>query len=308
MKEKQNKKKIFVTGASGMLGTTLYKVFTEADFQIISTDINPLDSWTLKLDVRDKKNVKSYIKKFLPDFVFNLAALTDLEYCETHSKEAYETNADGLRNVALVCKEFDIPLVHISTVGVFDGKKNSPYIEDDIPNPVNIYGKSKYEAEILLPKILNNYFIFRAGWMMGSGERDKKFVKKVLDLIDAGQKTIYGLNDMLGNPTYVLDFSKAILQMISSNDFGLYNMAGEGYCSRYDVAVKMIDFLGLKDVKVNPVSEDFFKKQFFASRPKFEVIESKKLHDRGLRLMRHWEQALEDYLKTYFMERYCDKR
>lgn len=305
---KQSKKKVLVTGASGMLGTTLYQVFKQAGFLVISTDLTPLDPWTIKLDIRDKKSVRKLIKETSPDFVFNLAALTDLEYCETHQDEAYETNGNSVKHVAQACKELNITMVHISTAGVFDGTKNSPYTEDDSPNPVNIYGKSKYKAEKLLPEILDNYFIFRAGWMMGSGERDKKFVKKVLNLIETGQKTLYGLTDALGNPTYALDFSKAILRMIASRDFGLYNMAGEGYCSRYDVAKKMVEVLGLKKVKVKPVKSDFFKKHFFASRPAFEVVESKKLHDRGLKLMRQWDEALEDYLKTYFVENYGKKK
>jgi len=92
--------------------------------------------------------------------------------------------------------------------------------------------------------------------------------------------------------------------MIATRDFGLYNMAGEGYCSRYDVAKKMVEVLGLKEVKVKPVKSDFFKKQFFAPRPAFEVVESRKLHDKGFRLMRQWDEALEDYLKTYFVKNY----
>jgi len=293
------KLKVFVTGASGMLGTTLYDVFTNVGYEIISTDLSPLDPWTVRLDVRNKRVVRSMIKKAKPDFVFNLAALTDVEFCELHPQEAYDTNAEGALNVAYVCKEFGVPLVHISTAGVFDGGKGLPYSEEDTPNPINYYGKAKCEAEKEIPKILDNYFIFRAGWMMGSGERDKKFVKKVIDQIKGGAKTIYALTDMYGCPTYTRDFSHGILYMLSTNDYGLYNMGGEGYCSRYDVAKKIVEVLKLDTVTVEPVTQEFFSKAYFAPRPSFEVLLNKKLYDRNYNLMRNWEEALVEYLTYY---------
>jgi len=284
-----------------MLGTSLCDVFTKVGYSVISTDIAPLDPWTLKLDIRDKRCIKSVIREAKPDVVLNLAALTDVEYCEVHPQEAYDTNAEGALNVAYACREFEIPLVHISTVGVFDGTKGKPYTEEDMPNPINFYGKAKYEAEKEIPKILGNDFIFRAGWMMGSGERDKKFVKKIMDQIRGGAKTVYALTDMYGCPTYTRDFSQGIIFMLSTNDYGLYNMGGEGYCSRYDVAKKIVEVLELDHVTVEPVKEEFFSKSYFSPRPVFEVLENKKLHERGYSVMRHWEEALKEYLEEYFI-------
>ena len=301
MQSKKERLKILVTGASGMLGTTLYAVFTDAGYHIISTDIVPLDPWTAQLDIRDKKAVRHTIKESKPDFVFNLAALTDVEYCELHPQEVYDTNVEGALNVARLCKEFGIPLVHISTVGVFDGKKGEPYTEYDEPKPVNHYGKAKYEAEKAIPKILDKYFIFRAGWMMGGGERDKKFVKKVHNQIKNGATTIYALDDMYGCPTYTLDFSSGILRMINTEDYGLYNMGNEGFCTRYDVAKRMVELLGLGTVKVESVKGGFFAKDYFAPRPVFEVMENRKLHERGYNIMRHWEDALKEYLEKYYV-------
>ena len=297
---KKGKGKVFVTGASGMLGTDLYKIFTDAGFDVLSTDKVPLDPWTKKLDIRDISKLSSMVERYSPDYFLNLAALTDIEYCESNPQETYDVNAEAPIKIAKVCYELGIPLVHISTAGVFDGLKDSPYTEEDTPNPVNIYGKAKHISEVAIPHVIEDYFIFRAGWMMGSGERDKKFVKKVLDQIKNGKKIIYGLTDMKGCPTYTLDFSNGIIKMIFKAEYGLYHMVSEGYCSRYDVAEKIINFLGLKHIALEKVQGDFFKETFFAARPKFEVIVNKKIHLMGLSVMRNWELAIEDYLNTFY--------
>ncbi|MFH1566243.1 MAG: SDR family oxidoreductase [bacterium] len=302
MKFEKGINKILVTGASGMLGTTLYDVFTSAGFDIISTDLSPLDPWSLQLDIRNKKAIEIIVKGTKPDFVFNLAALTDVEYCETHSQESYDTNAQGAINVAEVCRDFETPLIHISTVGVFDGTKGEPYTEYDDPNPVNFYGKAKYEAEKAIPQILDNHFIFRAGWMMGGKDRDKKFVSKICRQIKNGATVLYALEDMFGCPTYTRDFSKGILWMIGTQDYGLYNMGNEGYCSRYTVAKKMLEVLKLSHIQLNPVKKDFFSKEYFAPRPTFEVLENRCLHEKGHFIMRNWEEALVEYLTADIFE------
>lgn len=298
--------KFFVTGASGMLGTTLYDVFRDAGHTVVSTDLEPLDPWTGLLDIRKKEDVVSYIREVAPDCVLNLAALTDVEYCEKHPQEAYDTNATGAENVAYACREFSIPMVHISTAGVFDGLKDSEYTEDDEPKPVNMYGKAKHAGDQAVADLLEEYYIFRAGWMMGGVDRDKKFIKKVLDQVDGGKDTLYALTDMFGCPTYTLDFARGILEMINIRPpHGLYHMVSEGHCSRYDVAKKMLEILELDHISLEEVTEGFFKKTFFAPRPPFEVIRNKKLHDLGLRPMRHWEDSLVDYLSTHFKEKYA---
>lgn len=303
--------KYFVTGASGMLGTTLYDLFTKNGHEVISTDLNPLDPWTKQLDVRDITSVQNMIEECRPDWVLNLAALTDVEYCESNPQEAFNTNATGAINVAKTCAKLNLHMVHISTAGVFDGTRPTPYTEEDIPRPVNYYGKSKYEAEQGIAQILNKYYIFRAGWMMGSGDRDKKFIRKVLKQFDEG-RTLYGVTDMFGCPTYVLDFATGILKMTTdSKDFGMYNMVSEGECSRYDVLCKIIEVLGLDSVDAVPVKgnvKTFGAYNFYAPRPPYEVIVNKKLHDRDLFFMPQWDDAVTRYLKLHYYDKYSDAR
>ncbi|PIS23251.1 dTDP-4-dehydrorhamnose reductase [candidate division WWE3 bacterium CG08_land_8_20_14_0_20_40_13] len=302
-KKEKLKKRILITGASGMLGTTFYEIYKEL-FDIVSTDIAPLDPWTQKLDVRDKKSLSSLVDKIRPDRILNFAALTDVEYCETHPDEAYDTNAQGAENVAEVCKEYDIPMVHISTAGVFDGKKNTPYMEQDLPNPVNIYGKAKNQGDIAVQRLLkDNFHIFRAGWMMGGFDRDKKFVKKILEQIDQGKTNLYGLTDMFGCPTYTKDFSQGIVKMLEVAKPGLYHMVSEGNCSRFDVAKKIIDFFDFDKVTLTKVTGDFFEKDYYAPRPPFEVIVNEKIHNMGIKVMRNWEDALKSYLSEILKRR-----
>jgi dTDP-4-dehydrorhamnose reductase len=286
-----------------MLGTTFFNVFKDR-FTVITTDINPLDNWTDKLDVRDYTEILSKVRKCNPDIVFNFAALTDVEYCETNPKEAFDTNALGAENVAKVCEILDIPMVHISTAGVFDGKKDTPYTESDTPKPVNIYGKAKHQGDLAVEKILNDRcYIFRAGWMMGGFDRDKKFVKKILDQIDSGKKEIFGLVDMFGCPTYTEDFSKGIIKVLEIAKPGLYHMVSEGNCSRYDVAKKIIDFFGFDGVELTKVTGNFFAGSYYAPRPPFEVIVNEKIHKMGISVMRGWENALESYLSEILKRR-----
>ena len=187
-------KKILITGCGGMLGKAFYEVFKK-NFKVKATDIDLNKKWLSYLDVRDYAAVRKMVKQFKPQFIFHLAALTDLEYCETHIDESYKTNTLGTENMALLAKEFDIPLVYISTAGIFDGAKDI-YDDYDTPNPLSHYGRAKYMGELFIEQYLTKYFVFRAGWMMGSGKKDKKFIAKIIKQIKAGKKTLHVVNDL----------------------------------------------------------------------------------------------------------------
>ena len=123
--------------------------------------------------------------------MINLAALTDLEYCELNPKIAWETNALGQENICLAAQALNAAVVYISTAGIFDGKKEF-YDDFDIPNPINVYGKSKYHGEVITPKLAEKHFVFRAGWMMGGGPRkDKKFINKIFKQLQSGKKELF---------------------------------------------------------------------------------------------------------------------
>ncbi len=296
--------KILATGASGMLGSSLCPIIQKQGHNVLATDINISDAHTEFLDVREYDQLERMIKKFDPDFIMHLAAETDLEKCELTPDEAYLTNTIGTHNIALLCNKKDICMAYISTAGVFDGSKEGFYDEYDQPNPINIYGKTKFEGEKLVEKFLAKYFIVRAGWMIGGAEKDKKFVMKIIKQLDEGKIEINAVDDKYGTPTYTYDFAKCISNLINTKFFGLYHMVCEGGSgTRYDVAQEILKFLGRKDVKLNRVNSDYFKETYFAPRPKSEMLKNYNLQLRGLNSMRNWKSALCEYLNNYFRDR-----
>jgi len=284
-----------------MLGEAFYNTFCD-DYEVKATDIDVNEEWLTYLDVRDIVAIRGIAEDFQPEFIFNLAALTDLEYCERNIEETYLTNKTGVENCALVSEEYHCTYIFISTAGVYDGEKSS-YTESDMPAPVSIYGKSKYDAEIAVKEICSKYFIFRAGWMMGGGKKDKKFVHKIIKQLLAGKNELHVLSDLKGSPTYTYDFARNAQKMIATNFYGLYNMTCEGGPSRYEVAAEMLKILGLTDkIKLIEVDSTHFKEEYFAPRPKSEVLENSKLRTKNMDEMRNWKISLKDYIERDWLK------
>ena len=289
-------KKILILGCGGMLGEAFYNTFSD-NYEVRATDIEVNEPWLSKLDVRNYEEVRNESEEFEPDYIFNLAALTDLEFCENNPRETYLTNTVGAENGALISEELGIPYVFISTAGIFDGKQ-ATYNDYDQPYPLSIYGKSKYYAELAIKDICSKYFIFRAGWMMGGARKDKKFVHKIIKQLEAGEKELHVVTDLKGSPTYTYDFARNASKMISTNFYGLYNMTCEGGPTRYEVAREMLKILGLSsEVTLTEVDSTYFIKEYFAPRPDSEVLENLKLKLRNLDEMGEWNVSLKDYLK-----------
>jgi dTDP-4-dehydrorhamnose reductase len=283
-----------------MLGSAVYPAFVHAGYEVVATDLVSRPEPGLPmglLDVRDYSAVREASRRSKPDIILHLAAETDLERCETDRDHAYLTNAIGTQNVALVASEIGVPLVYISTAGVFDGTKgDEPYTEFDRPNPINAYGGSKYEGELFVRHTVARHFIVRAGWMVGGRERDHKFVAKVTNQLRDGARIIHAVTDKLGTPTYTEDFAQNLLALVATPYYGLYHMTCEGAGSRLDVARAIVEYYGRSDVEVVPVSSDFFAETYFAPRPRSEMMRNFALQLRGLNQMRPWSDALRAYL------------
>ena len=291
------KNKALITGCGGMLGKAAYEILSQS-YDVIATDIDLNENWLSYLDVRNIEDFEKYFKKYDFDIIFHLAALTDLEYCETEKENAWKTNALGAENAALMAKKYDIEIVYISTAGIFDTEDQEIFNDFDTPTPKSIYGKSKYHGEKIVQQLAPKHFVFRAGWMMGGEGKDKKFIKKILLQIKGGAKELNIVGDKLGTPTYTHDFINNMLPIIEKKYYGLYNQVCKGDCSRYDVALKMVQLLDL-NIPVNLVNSDFFKKEYWAPRPYSEKLINLKLEARGLNTMRSWEECLEEYMNNY---------
>ncbi len=291
--------RVYIAGCGGMLGEAVYQHFSPRT-TVLATDIDVNADWLEFADVRDYTAMQRSIGEFKPDIVINLAALTDLEFCEKNAENAWLTNALGAENLALIAGKLEIPLVYISTAGIFDGAQDV-YNDFDAPNPLSIYAKSKYHGEQFVQSHLREHFIFRAGWMMGGGEsKDKKFVNKIFQQIKRGSRELFVVDDKAGTPTFTRSFAAGMFRVIESGLFGLYNQVCGGDCNRYDVAVEFVRLLGLGDqVQVTRVSSDHFKREYFAPRPASEKLVNLKLDARKLNCMPHWKDALAEYAKQY---------
>lgn len=288
-------KKIIIAGAGGMLGEAFYNEFKN-DFNLTCTDIDLNESWLIYNDFRDLESYKELCYKINPDILIHLGAHTDLEFCEVNEKETYETNTISVENATFICNELDIPLVYISTAGIFDGQKDS-YDDWDKPNPLCVYARTKYLGEEYVVQNCKRYYVFRAGWMMGGHKKDKKFIYKIINQIKGGAKELNVVDDKNGTPTYTVDFARNVKQVINKNLFGVYNLVCGGLTSRFEVAVEILKILNLDSkIKLRKVSSEHFEKEYFVKRPKSERLINKKLDLRGLNMMRDWKEALVEYL------------
>jgi dTDP-4-dehydrorhamnose reductase len=294
------RKKIYIAGCGGMLGEAFYKVFG-AEYELRCTDIDVNESWLSYLDFRDYDAYLKDVSEFEPDYLFHLGAYTDLEYCETHQNDTYITNTMSVENGVYIANKLDIPILYISTAGIFDGTKDI-FDDWDRPNPLGHYARSKYAGEVFVENNCRKHLICRAGWMMGAGpKKDKKFVQKIMSQIKSGKNELFVVNDKLGTPTYTHDFALNVKALLEREYWGLYNMVCDGVTGRFEVALELIDILGLKDkIKVTPVESSFFEKEYFAERPPSERLVDKKLDIRGLNTMRDWRICLKEYLDNYY--------
>lgn len=288
--------RILVTGGDGMLGSAIIPTL-DKHHEVLNTDITP--NTHIWLDVRDQQSLAIHMKTFKPEIVCHLAAETSLEVCEAKPDHAWMTNAIGTRNVALACRSAGIPMAYISSAGVFDGTQDEPYTEFDTPNPINVYGASKYEGEKIVRHFVPESYVVRAGWMMGGGARkDHKFVSHITTQLQKGSKVIYGVCDKFGTPTAAQDFAPCFTDLIESDRFGTYHMASPGNVSRFDVAEAIVDIMG-SDAEVRPCSSNYFAAEFSAPRPRSECMRNYVLDLEGKNTMRPWKDALADYLRKW---------
>ncbi|NVO20133.1 MAG: NAD(P)-dependent oxidoreductase [Bacteroidetes bacterium] len=294
------KKKIYIAGCGGMLGEAFYKHFNE-EYDLKCSDIDVNDSWLSYLDFRQFEAYSKDVSDFRPDYLFHLGAYTDLEFCEMNVEDTYNTNTIAVENAVYIANSLNIPILYISTAGIFDGKKEF-YDDWDQPNPLGHYARAKYAGERFVVENAKTYLICRAGWMMGSGPRkDKKFVQKIMKQLKEGKKELFIVDDKDGTPTYTHDFAQNVKLLLQKEYWGLYNLVCGGQTSRLEVTLEMIKILGFQDkIKIHPVPSSHFKDVYFAERPLCERLINAKLNIRKLNIMRDWKVALKEYLDNYY--------
>lgn len=283
-----------------MLGEGFYQIFKdEYDLKITDKDVN--EDWISFLDFRDFEAYKKDVSDFKPDYLFHLGAYTSLEYCDTNPDDAYETNTLAVENAVYISNELNIPLLYISTAGIFDGEQDV-YDDWDRPNPLGVYARSKYMGELFVKENKEKHIVCRAGWMMGAGpKKDKKFIQKIMKQIKDGATELFIVNDKLGTPTYTHDFARNVKLLFEREYWGLYNMVCGGTTGRLEVASELVKMLGKEsEIKITPVDSDYFSKEFFSMRPPSERLVNRKLNLRQCNIMRDWKICLKEYLEDYY--------
>lgn len=274
--------KILVTGGNGQLAQCLKDVVKNND----ELDVNFQD--LPELDITNKQQLVSYFSKNELDYCINCAAYTAVDLAEEQSDLAYAVNADGPKNLAEACKKNQVKLLHISTDFVFDGKKQTPYIETDMPNPLGVYGKSKWQGERNIQEVMEDYFILRTSWLYS--EYGNNFMKTMLKLSETRDE-INVVSDQIGSPTYAGDLAEVLIKIVlsSSTNYGLYHFSNSGAISWYDFAVEIFTQFG-KKIEVKPITTKDYPT--VAKRPKFSVLETTKIENNFDCTLKDWQGSL----------------
>lgn len=276
--------KILVTGASGMLGRQVVLEGLRRGHTVAGYG-------KAEMDITDLEEVVSKISECVPGIVIHCAAYTNVEKAETQPDECRLVNVEGTKNIAMACRDVQIPMMYISTDYVFDGSGEEPWETTDECNPINVYGQTKYLGEQGVKELLAEYYIVRISWLFGPGGMN--FVDKILGLA-ASQPELSVVCDQTGSPTYTVDLAASLLDIAESKKYGTYHATNEGYCTWHEFAAEILKAAGLHHTKVNPVATDALN--YLAKRPKNSRLSKRSLDLGGFGRMRTWQDALSDYL------------
>ena len=281
-------KRILVVGAKGMLGRDLMEVLHSSmrGDEIVGWDIE-------EIDIQKRDDAVAKIEKLRPDVVVHIAAYTDVDGCELNKEKAFAVNGEGTEHVALAASRCHAKMVYLSTDYVFDGDKREPYLENDSPHPLNVYGQSKLEGEQYVQTLVEDFLIIRTQWLYGLF--GKNFVSSVLQ--QAREKSALSIvDDQTGSPTYTADLARAISVLIQHDARGIFHIANSGLCTWCTFGETILKLSGVNRVKVIPISSKELGRP--AVRPSYSVLSCQKLKEETGLTMRPWSEALKDYLRT----------
>ena len=300
--------RVFVTGVGGQLGHDVMNELHKRGHEGIGSDIAPQYSGAqdgsavtampyVPLDITDAAAVSRVLREVKPDAVVHCAAWTAVDAAEDEENQpkVCAINAEGTANIAEVCKELDCKMVYISTDYVFNGQGETPWQPDckDYA-PLNFYGQTKLEGELAVSSRLEKYFIVRIAWVFGLN--GKNFIKTMLKLGET-HDTLRVVNDQIGTPTYTLDLSRLLVDMIETERYGYYHATNEGgYISWYDFARAIFKAADM-NVNVLPVTTAEYGESK-AKRPFNSRLDKSKLTDSGFQPLPDWQDALERYMEN----------
>lgn len=283
--------KILVTGAKGQLGSAIKKHSGKlVDADIIFTDER-------ELDITDPQEVARYFAAHKPDYCINCAAYTAVDKAEVERDLAFSINKKGVQNLVNEAVKYGTVLIQVSTDFVFDGNKGTSYKETDTPNPISVYGHSKYEAENTIIDNMENYFIVRTAWVFS--EFGNNFFKTMIRL-GKEKHQIKVVNDQFGSPTYACDLANFILSLThpERTEFGLYHFANQGVANWFEFA-KQILGLSNPEVEVIPIGSSDFES--LAKRPFNSSLDTSKTQQTFKIKIRDWRESLNECFEQYIL-------
>jgi dTDP-4-dehydrorhamnose reductase len=280
---------IAVIGGNGQLGCDVVSAFAASGDRVDS-----LSHAEIEIDKLD--SVRSCLEKCTPAIVVNTAAMHHVENCEREPAHAYAVNAIGVRNLALVTRELGATLIHVSTDYVFDGKKNMPYVEDDLPVPLNVYGNSKLAGEYYARTLNPRHFVLRTSALYGKhpcrAKGGRNFVDLMLELARTRGR-VRVVNDEFVSPTSTAELAGQIVSLSRCDEYGLYHATAEGSCSWYEFAREIFS-LAEVEVKLEMAAPGEFPAK--TPRPPYSVLENRGLKGIGLNRFESWQTGLRQYL------------
>lgn len=276
-----------------MLGRDLVEILRSSsrvdqhlDWEVFGWDIE-------EIDIQEEKNTVTKIESLRPNIVINIAAYTNVDGCESHDEKAFAINAEGMRHVALGALRCRAKVVYLSTDYIFDGKKREPYLEDDPPHPLSVYGRSKLRGEQYVQEMVEDALIVRTQWLYG--KYGNNFVASVLR--QAREKKVLSIvNDQVGSPTYTIDLSRAISVLIQCDARGVFHVANSDLCTWFAFGQEILKLSGMEGVRIVPISSEELGRP--ATRPLYSVLNTEKLKRETGMTLRPWSEALKEYLST----------
>ena len=279
--------RIVVTGAKGMLGRAVVSEFERGEaFTVIAAG-------RAEADITDAQAVRQFLQRQRPDWVVHCAAYTNVDACETEEDFAFAVNRDGPAAVAQACYDLGARLLHVSSDYLFDGRKGSPYREDDPPNPQGVYARSKHEAEAAVQARLNEACIVRTAWLYGSGGYN--FPERILERArDEGALRV--VDDQVGSPTYVCDLAHGMRQLIERDARGIYHVVNHGHCSWFTFAAAILEIAHLEHIPITPITTAEVQRP--APRPAFSALDDSKFAKFIGQPLRPWRDAAREFVAT----------
>jgi dTDP-4-dehydrorhamnose reductase len=276
--------RVLITGSSGQLGIMLQSKLVGQELALVDLP---------EIDICDREQIFSIVNSFQPDVIIHCAAYTNVDGCVSNPELAYRVNSLGTQNVALACRRTGAAMVHLSTNEVFAGDRPDGYEEWMMPDPQNIYGRTKAAGEYHVRSILQQFYIVRTAWLYAPGGRN--FIHAILRQAQKGGR-LRVVADEIGNPTSAKDLAEAIVKLINTGQFGTYHLVNEGACSRFEFAQQVLQLGSMGNAEIVPIMSSDHKRA--STPPPYGALNNICGSSIGIRL-RPWRAALAEYIAEH---------